>query len=327
VQERFLEQAREGIAAIEAAHPHARGRLGVVRGDITAPGLGLDEADARSLHKDVSAAWHLAAVYDLAVAREVGHRINVEGTRNVLSFLAACHRFERLHYVSTAYVSGRASPVFRETDLDVGQSFKNHYEETKFLAEVEVVYSGLPTTTYRPAIVVGDSRTGETGKFDGPYFILNAMERLPSPGVFMRIGSGRQPANLVPVDFVVEALARLGSSELSRGRTYHLTDPKPLSVVEVGKLLAEALGKTFLFAPVPGFVARGLFAPRPVQRFFGVPVEVLDYFEHDCRYDTTHASHDLHKLGVACPRFPDYVARLVAFYRAHRGDVRRTAMI
>jgi thioester reductase-like protein len=327
VQERFLGAAREQVAAIEAAHPHARGRMGVVQGDITAPGLGLDDADARSLKKDATAAWHLAAVYDLAVSREVGQRINVEGTRNVLRFLADCRRFERLHYVSTAYVSGRATPAFRETDLDVGQSFNNHYEETKFLAEVEVVYSGVPATTYRPAIVVGDSRTGETGKFDGPYFILNAMERLPSPGVFMRIGSGRQPANLVPVDFVVEALAQLGSTETSRGRTYHLTDPDPLSVLEVGRLLAEALGKSFLFAPVPGFVARGLFAPRAVQRFFGVPVEVLDYFEHDCRYDTTQASQDLGRLGVTCPRLPDYVSRLVAFYRAHPEGVRRSAMI
>jgi thioester reductase-like protein len=327
VQEKFLGPAREGIASIEAAHPHTRGRIDVVTGDITASGLGLDAAEARSLKKDVSAAWHLAAVYDLAVRREVGVRINVEGTRNVLAFLAECKHFRRLDYVSTAYVSGRASPLFRETDLDVGQSFKNHYEETKFLAEVEVVYSGLPATTYRPAIVVGDSRTGETGKFDGPYFILNAMQRLPSPGMFMRIGSGRQPANLVPVDFVVEALAQLGSSETSLGRTYHLTDPDPLSVVEVGKLLAESLGKSFVFAPVPGFVARGLFAPGPVQRFFGVPVEVLDYFEHDCRYDTTQASRDLGALGVTCPRFGDYVKRLVAFYLAHRGDVRRAAMI
>ena len=106
-----------------------------------------------------------------------------------------------------------------------------------------------------------------------------------------------------------------------------MTDPQPLSVVEVGKLLARALGKSFAFAPVPGGVARALFAPSAVQRFFGVPVEVLDYFEHDCRYDTTQASRDLAALGVSCPRLPDYVGRLVAFYRAHRGDVRKTAML
>jgi thioester reductase-like protein len=327
VQERFQKLALESVAALEAAHPETRGRIQCVTGDITAPRIGLTETDARALEREAIAVWHLAAVYDLAVAREVAQRVNVDGTRHVLDFVSGCRAAPRLHYVSTAYVSGRAGPVFRETDLDVGQSFKNHYEETKFLAEVAVAKSGLPATTYRPAIVVGDSRTGETGKFDGPYFILNAMRRLPSPGIFMKIGSGRQPANLVPVDFIVEALARLASSESSRGKTYHLTDPQPLSVVEVGKLLARALGKSFAFAPVPGGVARALFAPSAVQRFFGVPVEVLDYFEHECRYDTTEASRDLAALGVACPRFPDYVDRLVAFYRAHPDDVRRSAMI
>lgn len=327
VQERFQELALAQVAALEQAHPGTRGRIQCVTGDITAPRIGLTETDARALEREAVAVWHLAAVYDLAVARDVAQRVNVDGTRNVLEFVATCRNAPRLHYVSTAYVSGRAGPVFRETDLDVGQSFKNHYEETKFLAEVAVAQSGLAATTYRPAIVVGDSRTGETGKFDGPYFILNAMRRLPSPGVFMKIGSGRQPANLVPVDFVVEALARLGSAGSSRGKTYHLTDPQPLSVVEVGKLLARALGKSLAFVPVPGAVARALFAPSAVQRFFGVPVEVLDYFEHDCRYDTTEASRDLAALGVSCPRFEDYASRLVAFYRAHPGDVRRSAMV
>jgi len=327
VQERFQKLALESVAALERAHPETVGRIQCVGGDITAPRIGLTETDARALEREAVAVWHLAAVYDLAVSREIGQRVNVDGTRHVTEFMAGCRKAPRLHYVSTAYVSGRARPVFRETDLDVGQSFKNHYEETKFLAEVAVRASGLPATTYRPAIVVGDSRTGETGKFDGPYFILNAMRRLPSPGVFMKIGSGRQPANLVPVDFVVEALARLASAESSRGKTYHLTDPEPLAVVEVGKLLARALGKSFAFAPVPGAVARALFAPAAVQRFFGVPVEVLDYFEHDCRYDTTEASRDLAALGVSCPRFADYVDRLVAFYRAHPDDVRRSAMI
>jgi thioester reductase-like protein len=327
VQERFQKLALESVAALEAAHPGSRGRIQCVGGDITAPRLGLTETDARALEREAVAVWHLAAVYDLAVSREVGRRVNVDGTRNVLEFMGGCRPGTRLHYVSTAYVSGRAGPLFREADLDVGQSFKNHYEETKFLAEVAVRASGLPATTYRPAIVVGDSRTGETGKFDGPYFILNAMRRLPSPGIFMKIGSGRQPANLVPVDFIVEALARLASAEASRGKTYHLTDPQPLTVVEVGKLLARALGKSLAFVPVPGAVARALFRPAAVQRFFGVPVEVLDYFEHHCGYDTTEASRDLAVLGVACPRFPEYVGRLVAFYRAHPDDVRRSAMI
>ena len=147
-------------------------------------------------------------------------RVNVEGTRNVLRLPRRTRRgCERLHYVSTAYVSGtrhRASSA-RPTSTWASR-FKNHYEETKFLAEVEVARSGLPATIYRPAIVVGDSRTGETAKFDGPYFTLSAMERVPSPGLFLqRRLRARNPANLVPVDFVVEALARPGRAAGSRG--------------------------------------------------------------------------------------------------------------
>jgi thioester reductase-like protein len=312
---------------MEAAHPHTRGRIEVVTGDITSPGLGLEEEAARRLTRDLTSAHHLAAVYDLAVTRELGQKVNVLGTRHVVQFLAACPRLERLHYVSTCYVSGTATGVFEETDLDVGQSFKNHYEETKFLAEVEVARSGLPVTIYRPSIVVGDSKTGETGKFDGPYFTLSAMEKVPSPGLFVRVGSGRNPANLVPVDFVTEALARLSVSPLSRGRTYHLADPQPLSTFEVGQLFARELGKRFAYVPVPTRVARALFAPAWVQRHFGMPVQSLDYFDHPCRYGTGQAAGDLGPMGVECPPLASYAGRLVAFYRAHRGGVRRSAMV
>jgi thioester reductase-like protein len=327
VQSRFLDAALQGLAHIESAHPHARGRADIVTGDITAPALGVAPDEARRLRESLTAAYHLAAVYDLAVGRDLGLKVNVEGTRNVVRFLAECPRLERLHYVSTCYVSGSAIGLFRETDLDVGQSFKNHYEETKFLAEVEVVRSGLPATTYRPSIVVGDSRTGETGKFDGPYFTLTAMEKVPSPGLFFKIGSGRNPANVVPVDFVTEALARLSMAPGSRGLTYHLADPQPPSVFEVAELLARELGKRFVYLPVPKGVAKALFAPRLVQRHFGMPVQTLDYFDHPCRYDTTQASRDLGAMGLACPSLPSYVGRLVAFYRAHRDGVRRSAMV
>jgi thioester reductase-like protein len=327
VQDRFLDLARRELAAIEARAPAARGRMSIAVGDITRPGLALSGDDATRLRRELTGAHHLAAVYDLAVSRELGMKVNVEGTRNVLRFLAEAPSFERLHYVSTAYVSGTATGVFRESDLDVGQGFKNHYEETKFLAEVEVVRSGVPSTIYRPSVVVGDSRTGETGKFDGPYFTLTAMEKIPSPGVFLRVGSGNNPVNLVPVDFVVEALARLSTQRERGTRTYHLTDPEPLSVIEVEKLFAHALGKTFLYMPVPKRAAKVLFGLRPVQRHFGMPVESLDYFDHPLRFDTTEASRALATVGLECPRLRDYVDRLVAFYRERRGTIRREAMV
>jgi thioester reductase-like protein len=327
VQEKFLEPAGAAVASIAEAHPRTKGRLGLLRGDITRPGLGLDPGPGRGLQGRVREAYHLAAVYDLAVSREVARRINVEGTRNVLDFLQEAPRFSRLHYVSTAYVSGRATGIFRESDLDIGQGFKNHYEETKFQAEVEVVRSRVPRTIYRPGVVVGDSRTGETGKFDGPYFVLRAMERMPSPGAFIRLGRGRGTVNVVPVDFVVEALARLSTAPVSQGKTYHLTDPHPHSARELTEIFARALGKTFVYLPVPLGLARVLFQPKAVQRFFGMPVEALEYFDDNVRHDATQATQDLRALGVQCPPLEEYVPRLVAFYRSKRDTVRREAMI
>lgn len=327
VQEKFLGTAREAAKAIEKAHPHTRGRIDLVVGDITARGLGIDAPRAKALKKELAEAYHLAAVYDLAVSREVGRRINVEGTKNVLEFLQDAPHLDRLHYVSTAYVSGTARGVFRETDLDVGQGFKNFYEETKFQAEVEVARSAVPRTIYRPGVVVGDSKSGETGKFDGPYFVLRAMERLPSPGTFVRLGAGDATVNVVPVDFVIEALARLSAVEGSRGKTYHLTDPNPHSPLEVAQLFAAALGKTFLYVPLPMVVAKAMFTPGPVQAFFGMPKEALDYFDDRVRHDATQATKDLSALGIECPRLKDYVPRLVAFYKDQRDQVRREAMI
>jgi len=326
VQEKFADLARRRILAIEDRHRYARGRITLVAGDITLDRLGLDPTAARRLQDQLAGAWHLAAVYDLAVSPEAGQRVNVGGTRRVIEFVADARRLLRLDYVSTAYVSGTATGVFKEADLDVGQSFKNHYEETKFLAERAVVDSKVPATIYRPAIVVGDSRTGETAKFDGPYFTLAAMNRMPSPGLFFRIGTGRNPANIVPLDFVVEAMARLSTGGGDPGRTYHLTDPAPLSTLEVARLLARALGKRFAFVPVPLSLARTALSPSPLRRFFGMPLETLDYFDHPCTYDATQATADLSLLGVSCPRFPEYVDRLVAFYRTHRGEVRSEAM-
>ncbi len=327
VQEKFLGAAEESVRTLAKGHPGTAGRIELVTGDITAPGLGLSRSKARALARRLIGCYHLAAVYDLAVARDVGMRINVEGTRNVIEFLKGASGLKRLDYVSTAYVSGTAVGPYRETDLDVGQGFRNHYEETKFLAELAVRESGLPFVTYRPGIVVGDSRTGETAKFDGPYYVLGAMRLLPSPGVFLKIGSGDSPVNVVPVDFVLESIARLSTWEGAAGKTYHLTDPAPSSAQEIATLFERALGKTFVYVPVPLTLAQLALWPRLVQKTLGLPAQALDYFDHPCQYDARRATEDLGRFGVSCPRFADYVQNLVAFYLKKRSEISRGAMI
>ena len=322
VEPRMAGRAQEVAVRLEGGR-----RIEVVTGDIGERRLGLTPARHERLAAEVTHVVHLAAVYDLAVARDVGLRINVAGTKNILEFLPGAPAFERLDYVSTAYVSGTAVGTYRETDLDVGQKFKNYYEETKFLAEVAVKESRIPAAIYRPGIVVGNSKTGETAKFDGPYFSLNAMGVLPSPGVFIKVGTGDAEVNLVPVDFVLEAIARLSTWPGAIGKTYHLTDPGPSTAFEIEEMFAKALGKSFLYVPVPLLVATLLFTPKQVQKWFGMPVQSLDYFDHPVHYDAKQATKDLARFDVACPPFSDYVQQLVAFWRTKKDAITRGAMI
>jgi thioester reductase-like protein len=161
VQPKYAALAEERVARLETEQPSMAGRIRLVPGDITLPQLGLE--DPAGLAADVTELWHLAAVYDLAVARDLAMRVNVEGTRYVLDVAARCPRLERFHYFSTCYVSGRYAGPFGEDDLEVGARFNNSYEETKHLAESTVrarMAEGLPATIYRPSIVLGEAGRG-----------------------------------------------------------------------------------------------------------------------------------------------------------------------
>jgi thioester reductase-like protein len=319
VQPKFAELARRRAGELAVARPETAGRITLAEGDITRPGLGLD-GDA--VLADVVEIHHLAAVYDLAVPREVGVRVNVDGTRNLLDLAERCPRLERVHYMSTCYVSGRHPGLFGEDDLEVGQAFNNFYEETKHLAEVEVrarMRGGLPATIYRPSITVGDSRTGETQKLDGPYYFIRWVIRQPGPVALMpTVGDLTAEVNVVPRDFVVSAVAYLSGLDASRGKTYQLADPAPLRAREVLEAVGHAAGKRLLRFPLtPGFAKFAIERVPGVYPLMGIPAAAIDYFVHPTRYDTRNASADLAGSGITCPRFPEYAERLVSFVRMH----------
>jgi len=321
VQEKFAAQARDVAAALERAHPGVAGRIRLAPGDVTRPGLGLEPG---ALPGDVVEIHHLAAVYDLGVERALALRVNVEGTRNVLNVAQRCERLERLHYVSTCYVSGRHPGVFREEDLVVGQRFNNAYEESKHLAEREVrsrMERGLPATIYRPAITVGDAATGETQKYDGPYFAIQWLVRQPGRTALMPVvGDLSAQVNVVPRDFVISAIAHLAGLPASLGKTYQLADPSPLTAREMLAVLGRALGKRIVHVPLPVRVAKLAIERVPgVYRLLRIPSPLVDYFVHPTRYDTSQATADLAGSGIACPAFTSYAERMVAFVRAHPG--------
>jgi thioester reductase-like protein len=320
VQAKFAGVASRRIEELAAADSSLAGRIRLLEGDITQPGLGLGRGGDQL--GEVTEAWHLAAVYDLAVERELAVRVNVDGTRNVLDAVERCPSLQRVHYFSTCYVSGRYAGPFSEDDLDVGAPFNNHYEETKHEAEVDVrrrMTAGLPATIYRPAIVVGDSRTGETQKYDGPYFILQWLMRQPRRAVMPVAGDPSMTrVNVVPRDFIVDAVVYLSGHADSQGRTYQLADPNPLTVKEMSETLARAADRKLMIVPLSRGLAKGALAYVPgMQRLMRIPPEAVDYFAHPTYYLTEHVRRDLAGSGIEVPSFPSYVNKLAEFMKRH----------
>ena len=318
VEARMRDAANSAAARIDAE------RIEVVVGDIAERRLGLGDDDYGRLAAEVGAVHHLAAIYDLAVPEPIAQRVNVEGTGNVLDFCRDAENLARLNYVSTAYVSGDRTGVAYEHELSLGQGFKNHYESTKFQAEVWVreLADRIPTTIYRPAIVVGDSRTGETQKFDGPYYVLRFIaasqeRRMP----IANIGRGRTPFNVVPVDFVLAAMVELGALPDAAGETVHLCDPEPLSSHEMVAVLSELYaGRRPSYRLPPRGVTAALRLGPVRELYGGTPSESIRYLNHPVRYDTRRATELLAASGLRCPGFREYAPAMVGFFREHERD-------
>jgi thioester reductase-like protein len=324
VQSKFRPLAEQRLAALEKQYP---GRLRLLDGDITVPNLGLEPETLKQLQHETQEIYHLAAVYDLGVTRALGLRVNVEGTRYLLSLAEQCSTLRRFHYVSTCYVSGRYDGIFRETDLVKNQKFNNYYEETKYLAELEVqerMSQGLPVTIYRPAIVQGDSRTGATQKYDGPYYLLRWILRQPRFALVPVLGDARRyEVNIVPSNFVVEAIAYLSSSEESKGKVYQLSDPHPLTVDQLLKVVAQATEHRIIRLPLPLSIAKGMLKYTPGLRRF--EPEAFNYFIHPTVYSCEQTIRDLVDSGISCPSYASYALLLVEFMRQN-WDLRMAAM-
>ena len=330
VQPQHAVLARSRVKELEITDPRTRGRIRLALGDITVTGLGLGAAERDRLD-DVREVWHLAAVYDLAVAPHVAHRVNVDGTTNVLAFCREQPDLRRLQYVSTCYVSGRYEGQFPEDALEVGQAFRNHYEKTKYEAELLVrkaMADGIPATIYRPGIVVGDSQTGATQKYDGPYFLATFLARQVALAVVPAVGDADHVrVCLVPRDFVVGAMDELSVLDASDGRSYALVDPDPPTVREVVTTFARHRNTRVVWMPLPLGPVRALVEHVPgMERLLGLPAEAVDYFASPTTYSTSNTTTDLEGTGVQCPSFEEYVERLVDFMREHE-EIGSKAMV
>lgn len=317
VQTKFVERAMNEIEKICERKNLPLENFFLFEGDITKPGLGLSPEDLEFVCGETTDVFHLAAVYDLAVLRELATQVNVEGTKNVNRLAQSIKNLRRYNYVSTCYVAGKRRGVILETELEHGAGFRNFYEETKYLAELEVeqLKKKLPVTILRPSVVVGDSTSGETAKYDGIYYLILYLLKFPSLLTLFNIGNDRVKLNLVPVDFVVEGIAAAARDENATGQTLQLADPSPLSTRQLFDEIAAAIGNRKSLVTFPAtLVEKSLNLPiSPAMT--GLPFVAVPYFFIDQTYDTTVSQMLLDTHGVQCPSFPSYVKNLLEFVR------------
>jgi thioester reductase-like protein len=315
VQKPFLEKAMREIEKISAVTFTPLENFALVEGDITLENLGMSDEDLDATRNETTSVYHLAAVYDLAVAKDLAFRVNVEGTENVNNFVTNLPALKRYNYISTCYVAGKRVGIIYETELEHRAGFRNFYEETKYLAEMEVekLKSEFPVTIFRPSIVVGDSHTGETAKYDGIYYLIHYLRKSPSLLRFINVGNAKVELNLVPVDFVVEAIASLAEDDHAIGKTIALADPHPLTTKQLFDVISEGLsGKKSIINPPPVLIEKSLMLPV-VPVVSGLPHSAVPYFFIAQTYDTSCANELLAPHKVACPSFPSYIKNLIDF--------------
>ncbi len=298
-----------------------------VFGDLTAKKLGVSADDVKKLKGQIDHFYHLAAVYDLSADEETQVAVNIEGTRNTVD-LAKAIDAGHFHHVSSIAAAGLYEGVFREDMFEEAEGLDHPYFQTKHESEKIVRQDcKVPWTVYRPAMVVGDSQTGEMDKIDGPYYFFKLIQRLRQllPPWMPTVGLEGGRVNIVPVDFVVNALNVISHQKDITKKCYHLVDPVGYRVGDVLDIFSRAAHaprmNLFVNAALLGFipksVKKSLMALAPVRRVrnavmkdLGLPEDMLTFVNYPTRFDCRETLAALKGSGVTCPNLKDYAWRL-----------------
>ena len=302
-------------------------QLVAVIGDLAKPNLGIAAADLRKLKGKIDHVFHLAAIYDLQASAEDQQAANVDGTRHAVEFAGAVTA-GCFHHVSSIAAAGLYEGVFREDMFEEAEELDHPYFRTKHDAEGVVRREcKRPFRIYRPGFVVGDSKTGRIDKIDGPYYFFKAIQKMREmlPPWMPTIGIEGGRINIVPVDFVADALDFLAHKKGLDGKCFHLTDPEPYRVGEVLNIFAKAAhapqmtmrinAKLFGFIPAPLLYGLGSLAPvkramKVVLTDLGIPRDVFQFVNWPTRYDNREAAKALKGSGIAVPNLESYAAKL-----------------
>ncbi|MGE3543874.1 MAG: dephospho-CoA kinase [Kofleriaceae bacterium] len=309
-REPFAAEAHKLIGSLPAGN-----RAEVLVGDVCDMDLGLSSVEYRALTSELTWIHHLAGIYFMGVDAQTARRVNVTGTRTVLELAKDASRLARMVHWSTAMVSGNRSGTFYEEDLDTGQRFHNDYERTKYDAEkmVRAAMRQLPITVVRPAIIVGDSRTGEIEKFDGPYYLMVVVATNVSKLRLPLLGSATAPLHLVPIDYVIEAVWQVIHSENAAGKTFHIVDPSPLTAGDVFERVAHHARTEKPRGVIPRPLARAVLRTPGLSRFGRGPLAFVDSLDHIVHYDQTNTARALAGSKLRCPSLVDYLPTLVQY--------------
>jgi NAD(P)-dependent dehydrogenase (short-subunit alcohol dehydrogenase family) len=306
-----------------------------VFGDLTAKKLGVSGEDIKALKGSIDMLYHLAAVYDLSADEESQVQVNVEGTRNAVEFAKAIDA-GHFHHVSSIAAAGLYEGVFREDMFDEAENLDHPYFMTKHESEKIVRKEcKVPWTVYRPAMVVGDSATGEMDKIDGPYYFFKLIQRMRQilPPWMPSVGLEGGRVNIVPVDYVVAALDCISHAKADLNkRCFHLVDPVGYRVGDVLDIFSKAAHapkmNLFVNAALLGFIPRsvkkGMMALAPVRRVrnavmkdLGLPEDILTFVNYPTRFDSREAQAILKPAGIEVPNLKDYAWRLWDYWERH----------
>lgn len=326
----MLENCQNTLLDLHKKFPSLQlSKIELIEGDITKQHLGIDSTKLIQLYEEVTDVFHLAAIYDLAVPKQIAYEVNVNGTINVNDFALSLKKLCRYTYFSTSYVSGKREGKILESELIMGQSFKNYYEETKYYAEIEVekLKSKLPITIIRPGIVVGHSETGETSKFDGPYFILNFFSKLRFLPFIPQLGRDNATGNFIPINYLIDALYYLSQQEVGMNKTYQITDPTPYSVQDIYKEMLSIYLNKSTFGTIPLGIVSPILSFSKIRKMLKVEKEVLSYFNCYSEYDCSNTLNDLKESNITCPDFIKILPTLTKYYQDHEHMIEKHVLV
>jgi NAD(P)-dependent dehydrogenase (short-subunit alcohol dehydrogenase family) len=326
--------SRERLEQLKAKWGRSARKIVPVTGDLTRPFLGISPAQRKELQGKINHVFHLAAIYDLKADAAAQEAANIKGTTHAVRFAEAVGA-KCFHHVSSIAAAGLYPGTFTEDMFDEATGLENPYFRTKHDSEGIVRRKcKIPWRIYRPGIVVGDSRTGEIDKIDGPYYFFKLIQKMrrAMPAWMPAIGLEGGRINIVPVDYVVEAMNYLSHKPGMDGRCFHLTDPKPKRIGEVLNLFAEAAHApqmsmrvdARLFNYIPGALKQGLMMLPPLRRIsrqilkdLGMPPDVLQFINYPTRFDSRETQKALKRSGITVPALDDYAWRLWDYWERH----------